>query len=164
MAKPTKYATPICLVLSVLAIIGVIIGFLVKNPIWPILLLLPAVIYEFYRTEGRSTKWSSGTLLFLIIAEIICLLLNIKFDLADYLNQSHAYIGYTYLPLGELTIIFPMAMAALSIILFVRTNGIYTKWLAVIIFASMLSTVYIIDPNGFQELLRNIVPNILRYF
>ena len=161
MAKPTTYATPICLLLSVLALVGIVVSFLDKNALWVIILLLPAVGYEVYRTEGVSTKWASWLLLALIIAEVICLVLNIKFDLATYLDQEYTYVGSTYLPLGELTTVFPMAMAALAIVLFVRTNGIYTKWLSVIIFVSMIATVYIISPNGFQELIRSIFRTLI---
>ena len=161
MAKPTTYATPICLLLSILALIGIVVGVIDKNPLWVIILLLPAVGYEVYRTEGISTKWASWLLLALIIAEMICLVFNIKFDLATYLDQDYTYIGSTYLPFGELTTVFPMAMAALAIILFIRTNGIYTKWLSVIIFVSMIATVYIISPNGFQELIQSVFRTLL---
>ena len=121
MAKPTTYATPICLLLSILALIGIVVGIIDKNALWVILMLLPAVGYEVYRTEGVSTKWASWLLLALIVAEIICLAFNIKFDLATYLDQDYTYVGSTYLPLGELTTVFPMAMAALAIILFIST-------------------------------------------
>lgn len=161
MAKPTTYATPICLLLSILALIGIVAGIIDKNALWVILMLLPAVGYEVYRTEGVSTKWASWLLLALIVAEIICLAFNIKFDLATYLDQDYTYVGSTYLPLGELTTVFPMAMAALAIILFIRTNGIYTKWLSVIIFVSMIATVYIISPNGFRELIRSVFGTLL---
>ena len=161
MAKPTTYATPICLLLSVLALVGIIVGLMEKNPLWAIILLIPAVGYEVYRTEGASTKWASWLLLALTLAETICLAFNIKFNLATYLGQDYAYVGSTYLPLGELTTVFPMAMAALAIILFVRTNGIYTKWLSVIIFVSMVVTVYIISPNGFQELISSVFRTLL---
>jgi hypothetical protein len=42
----------------------------------------------------------------------------------------------------------------LSIILFVRTRGRYTRWLAVIIFITCLAIVYTIDPTNFGKLLR----------
>lgn len=161
MAKPTTYATPICLLLSVLSLIGIIVGLIDKNALWAIILLIPAVGYEVYRTEGASTKWASWLLLALTVAEIICLAFNIKFNLAAYLGLDYAYVGSTYLPLGELTTVFPMAMAALAIILFVRTNGIYTKWLSVIIFVSMVATVYIISPNGFQELISSVFRTLI---
>lgn len=156
MAKPTKYATPICVLLSIIAIVAIIIGLVTSNALWIIILLLPAVAYEAYRTEGVSTRWASWLLLFLIIAEIICLLFNIRFDIASFLGQSHTYVASTYLPLGEITVVFPAIIATLSILLFIRTNGIYTKWLSVIIFVSMIVAVYIINPTGFQELIRSI--------
>jgi len=163
MAKPTTYATPICIILSILAIIGIILGFVEKNALWIILFLIPAVGYEAYRTEGVSTKFASWALLVLLIAEIICLVFGIKFDLAGYLNQDYTYVGGTSLPLGELVVVFPMIMAALSVLLFIRTVGIYTKWLAVIIFVSMIATVYLISPTGFRDLMKSIIQSLFWY-
>jgi len=156
MAKPTTYATPICLVLTLIAAIGIIAGILEKNALWLIFLLLPTVIYEVYRTEGKSTKWASWFLLILLVVELIFLLFNIKFNLASFLGQDYAYIGSTNVPLGDLTVVFPAAMAVLSVILFFRTAGIYTKWLSVIIFISMIVAVHIISPNSFQDLIRSL--------
>ena len=62
MAKPAKYATPIC-VASIIAIVAIIIGLVTSNALWIIILLLPAVAYEAYRTEGVSTRWASWLLL-----------------------------------------------------------------------------------------------------
>ena len=45
-------------------------------------------------------------------------------------------------------------MAVLSIILFIRTYGAYTKWLAVIIFVTSFAIIYTIDPLIFKELLK----------
>jgi len=156
MAKPTTYATPICILLSIIAIIGIIAGIADKSALWVIFLLLPAVIYEVYRTEGETTKWASWLLLALLIAEIIFVLFNIKFDLANFVGQDYTYVGATNIPLGDLTIVFPTVMAVLSVILFIRTAGVYTKWLSVIIFASMIATVYIINPNSFRDLIRSV--------
>jgi len=114
MAKPTTYATPICLVLTLIAAIGIIAGILEKNALWLIFLLLPTVIYEVYRTEGESTKWASWFLLILLVVELIFLLFNIKFNLASFLGQDYAYIGSTNVPLGDLTVVFPAAGSSVS--------------------------------------------------
>jgi hypothetical protein len=157
MAKPTTYATPICLVLTLFAAAGVFIGFTQKNPLWIILLLLPAVVYEVYRTEGESTKWSSWMLLLLLIAEAVCVIFKLNFNLATYLGQESTYVGMSYVPLGDIKAVFPTLMAVLAVILFLRTAGVYTKWLAVIIFGAMIATVYLISPNGLQELIRSLI-------
>lgn len=161
MAKPTRYATPICLLLSLLALIGIGLGIYLHSPIAIISLLLPAVIYEVYRTEGPSTTWASWLLLILIIAEIICVAFKINFNLANYLDQERTYVGMNSIPLGDIKIVFPAVMAALSIVLFIRTNGVYTKWLAVIIFVSTIATVYTINPSTFSELIKSVVGSIL---
>lgn len=154
MAKPTKYAPIICTILSIVAGLGVIIGLLKDNSIIIILSLLPAIIYEAYRTEGKSTIWASWAMLGAVIAELICVYFNLKFDLASYLGTSSHYIAGYSVPLGEIQVIFPTLMAVLAIILFVRTSGIYTKWLSVIIFIGSFAIVWTIDSAIFQQLLK----------
>ena len=154
MAKPYKYATLICAILSILALVGVIIGIIKSNPLITIILLLPTVVYEVYRTEGKSTKWASWGLLIVFIAEIILIVANISFDLAEFLGMTEKRIaGYT-VPLGDIKVVGPAIMAVLAAILFVRTRGRYTKWLAVVIFITSFAVVYVLDPTIFAELLR----------
>jgi ABC-type transport system involved in cytochrome bd biosynthesis fused ATPase/permease subunit len=57
-------------------------------------------------------------------------------------------------PLGDLRIVGPAIVAVLAVILFTRTRGVYTKWLAVIIFVTCFAIIYLIDPVVFQELIR----------
>jgi len=158
MAKPTTYATPICIGLSILAMIGIILGWLNHNALILIILLLPAVIYEIYRTEGESTKWASWVMLIVILAEIWFIWKNVSFDLANYFGTSEQYVGGFWVPLGDIKIIAPIVMAVLSGILFFRTNGKYTKWLAVIIFVSAGVAVYIINP----EIIKTMLPVIIQ--
>ena len=80
MAKPTKYAIPICLVLSILSVIGIVWGMHVGNAIIPLIFLIPTIIYEVYRTEGESTTLASWLLLALFIANFIVVVFNIQFD------------------------------------------------------------------------------------
>lgn len=157
MPKPTQYATPICIVLSIIALIGVILGFYLKNPLIPTILVLPAVAYEVYRTEGESTRWSSIGILLLIIAELVLIVAKINFDLASYLGEGEKYVGGYLVPLGDIKVLTPVIIAVLSIVLFFRTNGKYTKWLAVVIFAACFSVIYIINPSFFSQLIRLVV-------
>ena len=53
-------------------------------------------------------------------------------------------------------------MAILSVILFVRTRGVFTKWLAVVIFITSFAIVYSIDPTVFSNLLKYAVDEGLR--
>lgn len=154
MAKPYKNATLICVILSVLALMGSIIGIVKLSPLIMIIFLLPAAIYEVYRTEGESTKWASWVLLAVFIAEIVLIITNISFDLAEFLGMTEKRIAGYNVPLGDIKVVGPAIMAVLSIILFVRTRGHYTKWLAVIIFITSFAILYVLDPTIFKRLLR----------
>jgi len=153
MAKPTTYATPICIVLSILVVIGIVLGFVEKSPLIISLFLLPAVGYEAYRTEGISTRAASWALVVLILAEIICLVFKLNFDLANWLGAGEAFFFGYFMPLGNITIVFPVVMIILSLILFFRTIGVYTKWLAVLILISAIVIVYVINPEILKSLL-----------
>lgn len=153
MAKPTKYATLICTIVSILALIGIVIGIWLSKPLIIVIFLIPAAAYEVYRTEGPSTVWASWILLIVLILEIVLIVANINFDLASFFGESEKVLaGYT-VPLGDIKIAGPIVMAILSIILFVRTRGRYTKWLAVVIFITCFAIVYAINPEIFKNLL-----------
>jgi hypothetical protein len=162
MAKPTKYAPHICTAVTILALIGIVVGLTTGNTLWIVFLLLPTAIYEAYRTEGKSTKASSLLLVAVLILEAILIIFNVDFNLAEYLGTSERYIGSYLVPLGELTIVGPTVMAILSVILFVRTRGIYTRWLAAVIFITSFAIVYSIDPNVFTDLFKYAVDEGLR--
>lgn len=164
MAKPTKYAPHLCTLFMIFAVIGIILGFIFSEPLIPILLLLPAAIYEAYRTEGRSTKAASYILVVVLLAQIILVLFNINFNVAEFLGADREYIGGYWVPLGDLQIVGPTIIAVLAVILFTRTRGIYTRWLAVIIFVTTLAIVYLIDPVVFQDLLQLGIQQALRRF
>jgi hypothetical protein len=154
MAKPTKYAPHICTVVTILALIGIVVGLLKDNTLIIVFLLLPATVYEVYRTEGKSTKTSSVIMLLLLIAEIFLVLFKVEFNLAEFLGTSEEYIGGYLVPLGQITVVGPTLMAILAIILFVRTAGKFTKWLAVTIFVTAFAIIYSVDPDIFTELLK----------
>jgi len=154
MAKPYQYATPICLVLSFLALVGVFWGLNTSSPLTAMLFLFPTILYEVYRTEGASTKSASWGLLIVFILEILFILGNVSFDLAGFLGTKQQYIGGHIVPLGDIKVVAPAAMAALSAVLFTRTRGRYTKWLAVIIFAGSFAIIYALDPTVFTRLLK----------
>jgi hypothetical protein len=127
-AKPTKYAPHLCTLFMVIAIIGIILGFIFKQPLIPIVLLMPTVIYEAYRTEGKSTITASIILVVVLLDEIILMLFNIQFNVAEFLGSDRQLVGRYWVPLGDLRIVGPTVIAVLSVILFTRTRGIYTKW------------------------------------
>ena len=74
MAKPTKYAPMICIILSILAVVGIILSLLLTSPLPAVFLLLPTVIYEVYRTEGASTKASSIIILIVLLFELVLII------------------------------------------------------------------------------------------
>ena len=153
MAKPTKYATLICTIVSILALIGIIIGILISRPLIIVILLVPAAIYEVYRTEGPSTKWASWFLLLLLFLEIVLIVANINFDIASFFGASETTIAGYNIPLGDIKIVGPIIIGILSIILFIRTRGKYTKWLAATIFITCFAIIYELNPEIFKNLL-----------
>ena len=164
MAKPTKYAPMICIILSILAVVGIILSLLLTSPLPAVFLLLPTVIYEVYRTEGASTKASSIIILIVLLFELVLIIFNIDIDIAKFLGQETKYIGGYEVPLGALTIIGPTVIAILSIILFIRTRGIYTRWLAVNIFITSFIIIYSINPVSMRELFKFAIQEILNRF
>ena len=83
---------------------------------------------------------------------MILILFNVNFNLAEFLGDSEKYIGGYLVPLGDIKIVGPTLMAVLSVILFVRTRGIYTRWLAATIFVTSFAIVFAIDPDIFGDL------------
>ena len=164
MAKPTKYAPHLCTLFMVIAIIGIILGFVFKQAIIPIILLLPTAIYEAYRTEGKSTKTASIVLLTVLVALMFLFLFDIQINIAEIFGSDQQYIGGYWVPLGDLRIVATTVIAILSVILFTRTRGVYTKWLAVIIFVTSFAIIYLIDPAAFTDLFKYGIDEALRRF
>jgi len=148
----------VCLVTTLFMIVGVFIGLADKNPIWVLIFILPAVIYEVIRTEpGASTKFSSILLLIVIILEILLILFGVNYDLAKFFETDEKYIAGYSLPLGDIKVFGPLLTAVLSTVLIFRTYGPYTKWLSVIIAIGSLVAVYLISPTFFTQALKLIV-------
>ena len=154
MAKPFKNAGKICTILSIIALIGILVGIKWQIPLITILGLLPTVVYEVYRTEGESTKWASRGLLAVFIAEAIFIYKNISFNVADFLERSEEYVNGYEVPLGDIKVVAPAIMAILAIILFTKTRGRYTKWLSVVIIIGAFAIVYSLDPEIFKTYLK----------
>jgi hypothetical protein len=162
MAKPTRYSPLICTILTIVTVILAIVSFYTHNPLWILIGLLPAVIYEIYRTqEGATTKYASIALLIILVLEIILIIFRVNFDLATFFGEESKYVGGYYLPLGDIKIFGPILTAILSVVLFFRTAGIYTKWLSVVICIGSLTAVYIMNPDFFQSILKVIINGLL---
>lgn len=154
MAKPTKDATAICIILTALAIIGIALGFNFSQALYPMFFLIPTIIYEVYRTEGASTKWASWAILGVFVVELILIIFAIQFDLAGFLDTESKYIEGYEIPLGDVKLLGPALMAILSLILVKNTRGRYTIWLAVIIIITSFAIVYSLDPTIFERYLK----------
>ena len=152
MARSTTHATPICLVLTGLAAVGILLGFVTDQVMYPIGFLVPAVAYEAYRTEGESTRWASWGLVALMLALVIVVVAGVDYDLRELLSRDVAYLGGERIPLGDVKVVFSAAMAALSVVLWTRTRGVYTRWLAAIIFVSAVAVVYLSAPAALGDI------------
>jgi len=154
MARPTKYASPICLGLSVLALIGIIVGLATSTPLVIVFTLVPIVAYEIYRVEGESTTWASWGMGAVLIALIVFIVFEINWNLAEWLGQTETDVGGYLVPLGDISTLGAAMLGALAVVLFFRTRGVYTRWLAVIIFVCVAALVYGLNPDVFDDLLR----------
>ena len=164
MAKPTKYAPHLCTLFMMIAFIGIVLGLIFQQPLITIILLIPTAIYEAYRTEGRSTKMASYVLLVVLVASIVLMVFDIEFNIAEFLGAERQMIGGYWVPLGDLRVVGPGIIAVLSVILYTRTRGVYTRWLAAIIFVTSFAIIYLVDPEGFQDFLSFGLQEILGRF
>lgn len=153
MARPTTYATPICIVLTVLAGIGILLGLLTEEILYPVGFLVPTVAYEVYRTEGKSTRWASWAMAGLIVALVVAVVAGWEFDLREIFGTDVTYLEGRDIPLGDVTVVFPALMAVLAAILWARTRGVYTRWLAAIIFVTSAVVVYLAAPEMLGDVL-----------
>jgi hypothetical protein len=155
--KPTKQAPLICTLATISAAIGILLGILTGGPMWIVVLMVPAVVYEIYRTAGASTKWASWAMLGLLVAISILILFGISFDVAGFLGQESTEVAGQHVPLGDIQMLGPVLLAVVAVILAIRTAGIYTRWLAAIIFVSAFALIYVLNPEIFTDLLRTTV-------
>lgn len=149
MAKPTKHASKICLILSIVAALGIVLGLIIGSPMAIVIALLPTVAYEVYRTEGPSTRWASWALAIVLVLQALFLVFDISLDLAELLGYSSRYVAGYEVPLGDVKVVGPAVMAVLALILMSRTRGRYTKWLAVNIVVTSFALIYVLDHTIF---------------
>jgi hypothetical protein len=158
MAKSTKNAPLICGIMTLAVLAGAIGGVLLmkSDPVrWQklaavlvIAAVLPAVIYEVYRTEGFTTKLASAAMLVLLTAVAVIVILGLKLDLGALLGgKIKALAGVNAALLG------PGVTAVISLYLIRRTAGVYTKWLAAIILGASVALLFVLEPAAFGKLL-----------
>lgn len=152
--QKTKMPVLVCLILTLITLATIFLGYYYKNPFIIILGILPTGIYEAIRTEGYYTKAGSVLIMVLVILEILAIKGFLKFNLANWSGQTEVYFGGYFLPLGDITFIFPAVAAIISLVLFFRTYGLYTKWLSILLLLSAASLLYLVNKESFFEFLK----------
>ena len=154
MAKPTKHATLICAIMTVVAIIGIVLGIIFLKPIIIVACLLPAVVYEVYRTEGESTRWASWVLLLVIILEIVLIAFNVNFDLGQFFGEASKTVAGYMVPLGDIKIFWHGYNGNIvSDPLYKDTRQI-SDGCAAIIFVTCFAIVYSLNPDVLKQLFK----------
>ena len=159
MAKSYTYAVWICAAASVIAGAGIVAGIMRTNALIPILCLLPAAVYEAWRTEGRFTRLASWGMLVILIAQAALLISKISINLSSYAAKAGIALPDTLKALCNLNVIFPAVVIACSVYLFRRTAGVYTKWLSVIILLASASILYILVPESLKMIVEAVKQN-----
>jgi hypothetical protein len=154
MPKEHKHATLICAILTIIALIAIAAGIYFSKPLIIVIVMLPAVIYELYRTEGIYTKFFSFLCLLIVLAEIYAVATGLTVDISKtaggILKSIPGLSGSI-----KAGLIGPVILVILSVFLFRRTAGIYTKWLSVIIVLTSAALFYTIDPGFFAHLFKS---------
>lgn len=150
----SKTANTIAIIISIITIATIALGLWLKNPYYIMIGIIPAALYEACRTEGYYTKTASIGIVILVILEVLAIMGIVRFNLAEMLGMQDYYLAGYVVPLGDVASIFPIAAVVLSILLVRRTFGPYTKWLAILLIASSVVLLYVVN--------RSIIPDLLR--
>ncbi|MHB9033629.1 MAG: hypothetical protein ACYC6L_11345 [Anaerolineae bacterium] len=153
-ARPWKYAALISIICTIIAAAGILVGYLRGQLLWGLVLMLPLVGYEAYRTAGDTTRWASWAMLILLIASIILVWFNINLDLGKILGTTTTMVAGQTVPLGDVKMVMPALMGVCALILLIRTRGRYTKFMALVIFIASVVLVYQINPSAVSSLIR----------
>lgn len=160
-----KKSSPVflCVLFTIIAAAGIAAAIVTKNPLYIIAGMLPAAVYEAFRTQGPFTIMASVGVLLLIAVEALLIVLNVNFDLVKFFGHSYSsFSGYS-VPLGDIKIAIPLLTVVLALILVIRTAGPYTKWLSFIIIVSCFVLVYQISPSEFPKMMKWAVERVM-YF
>jgi len=153
--KDTATTRILCIVISIFTIITIVVGVWLKNSYWIIAGIIPAAIYEAWRTEGYYTKAASIGIVVLVILEILAIMGIIRFNISQFFNTDTFYFSGFLIPLGDIVSIFPIVCALLALILLRRTYGPYTKWLSILLIVSALALLYVVNKSIIPELIKN---------
>ena len=147
MARSTKHATLICIILTVITLISLAAGYYTHRALIVAIAMLPLVGYEVYRKEGVSTIWASLGMLLMLALLLVLMIGNINFDLMKFLKSAGLPIQSF-----DIKMVIPAAMAYFAFVLIKRTAGIYTRWLAVVILIACVGLFFLMDPELFKKI------------
>jgi len=151
VAKEYQHAPMICGVITIIAILGIVVGIWKTMPIVVAVSIIPAIVYEIYRTEGVFTKLASWLALIVTIVALYVIYKNVVIDIVPFITKFiHLPMTAKLVPAG---LIAPVVLVIIAVYLFRRTAGIYTRWLAVVILVTSVALFYCIDPQMIKNLL-----------
>ncbi|MGB4269995.1 MAG: hypothetical protein WBK20_12565 [Spirochaetota bacterium] len=151
MAKEYRHAPVICGIITLVAVAGIIAGIWKTMPIIVAFSIIPAIIYEIYRTEGVFTKIASWLALIVTIIALYVIHKNVMIDIIPFITKFISVpLTVKLVPAG---LIAPVVLVILAVYLFRRTAGIYTRWLAVVILVTSIVLFYTLDPQLIKNLL-----------
>nr|HPK43770.1 hypothetical protein [Spirochaetota bacterium] len=87
MAKEHKNAPIICAVITGIALAGAGVGIWKSMPLIIALSIIPAIVYEIYRTQGVFTTLASWLALIVTIAALYVIYKNTMIDIAPYISK-----------------------------------------------------------------------------
>lgn len=151
MAKEYRHAPTICGIITLIAILGIIAGIWKTMPIIVAFGIIPAIIYEIYRTEGVFTKIASWLALIVTIIALYVIYKNVMIDIIPFIKKFiNVPVTVKLVPAG---LIVPVVLVIIAVYLFRRTAGIYTRLLAIVILITSVALFYTLDPQLLKNLL-----------
>ncbi|MCX8125104.1 MAG: hypothetical protein N3F66_13215 [Spirochaetes bacterium] len=122
MAKEYQHAPIICGIITVIAIVGSIIGIWQSIPLVIAIGIIPAIIYEVYRTEGVFTKIASWLALIVTMVALYVIHKNVIIDIVPFIKKFISISVKTIrMPAG---LVAPVVLVIIAVYLFRRTAGI----------------------------------------
>ncbi len=151
MAEEYHHAPVICGIITLVAVLGIIAGIWKTMPIIVAFSIIPAIIYEIYRTEGVFTKIASWLALIVTIIALYVIHKNVMIDIIPFITKFISVpVTVKLVPAG---LIAPVVLVIIAVFLFRRTAGIYTRWLAAVILITSVALFYSLDPELVKNLL-----------
>ena len=154
MPREQRHAVIICIILSIIAGLGIFLGIYLKWALIVAIAMIPAVIYEVYRTEGFFTKVVSFLCLLIVLAEIFVIVTHSTVDLSKISGNFLKSIPFLHENI-QAAFIGPILLVILCLFLFKRTAGIYTQWLSIIILVSSIALFYTSNPEFFSGIINS---------